>query len=921
MRKKTLASSIVLLMTALPLLSLFAAPANEFEFSPVQKGFVASGVKVLTYAPDRILVKFREASFHGSRLMIGLQKGTEVPAATTGITSVDALGREFGVTRISRPYIELKNKVESARLGVERWYMVEFRRGTNVMNAVARYAADPNVDTAQADYVAFPDAIPTDPMYPDSWGHNNTGQLPGFDWDGTMDHTGPPVGTPGFDANAQAAWDAAQGFGSASVIIAIIDTGADLDHPDLNLVAGYDFGDNDGNPEDDSADGGHGTCCSGIAAAKANNGVGACGIAPGCKVMPLKVVDSAGTMYFSAIQNALYYAADQGAQIVSMSFGAYILSDPATDTAILYAYNAGCVLLATTGNDNRTIRIRYPAINANVIGVGAASPCGDRKRSSRLTSELNAGVYPDPNGYTCDGERWWGSNYGPNFRDAAGAVDVIGPTILPTADIVGAGGYREGDYEPFFNGTSCAAPYAAGVCALIKSANPTWTNVQIRHQLLNTAIDIVNVESGPGWDRYSGYGMVNAAAAVGAPVPLAAFTASPTSGVAPLTVTFTDQSMGSPTSWSWSFGDGGTSTVQNPVYTYNVADAHTVTLIASSAAGSDGETKIDYISVLATCSQEGDPYLRYGWVCGDYGPGTCNIPGWNPPALPPPCAAPQYYLHGFDTVEAYPGLQLAMKVMMANLASAQPDTFCARVFGYSAGWTFSGNPALGSPVILNPGYGSWQTTFINVPCDAVPGSYNQVIIQENYYPASGMTCVDCGDNLVPNFRPCTSGDPFTRVMYREDTLFVYIVEAPPALVIYQDTLTLVERGQTQAYIPFQICNQDECAPLTTHNYNIKSKGHIGTAINTTGSEEIPGGECRDVYGVLNAGTALACAYDTLTIIVWAGSPAVYDTCVQVVHVIVPLPVPLFTAPVVTILVLALILAAAVFMRRRAVSRV
>ena len=314
-----------------------------------------------------------------------------MPSATTGIASVDALGQELGVARIARPYIELKNKSEAVRLGVDRWYMFELKAGSDVMEAVARYAADPNVESAQPDCVAFPAVVPTDPMYPDSWGHNNTAQLPGLDWGGTYDHTLPTtVGTPGFDANAQAAWDAAQGYGSSSVIIAIIDTGVDIDHPDLTLVTGYDFGDNDSNPDDNSSGAGHGTCCAGVAAAKANNGLGACGIAAGCSVMPLKVANSAGTMYFSAIQNALYYAADNGADIISMSLGAAISSDPATDTAILYAYNAGCVILAATGNENKST-ISYPAINANVIGVGAASPCGDRKRSSSLSSEVQPG--------------------------------------------------------------------------------------------------------------------------------------------------------------------------------------------------------------------------------------------------------------------------------------------------------------------------------------------------------------------------------------------------------------------------------------------------------------------------------------------------------------------------------------------------
>ena len=86
----------------------------------------------------------------------------------------------------------------------------------------------------------------------------------------------------------------------------------------------------------------------------------------------------------------------------------------------------------------------------------------------------------------------------------------------------------------------------------------------------------------------------------GGPVaPVAAFTGTPTSGTVPLTVTFTDQSTGSPTSWSWTFGDGGTSTAQNPVHTYNSTGTYTVTLTATNAVGSDSETKTNYITVNA----------------------------------------------------------------------------------------------------------------------------------------------------------------------------------------------------------------------------------------------------------------------------------------------------------------------------------
>jgi len=577
-----------------------ALDTDPRPFVPVQSGFSPRGTEVAPYAPDRLLVQFTPAAMRQARLDLPFALGAQAPGARTGLASVDAVLASAGIRTIERPYHRPQDAGLAAELGVDRWFLLRFDTSRDLAAVAAELARDPQVAAVSLDWVAFPATSPADPLYPDHWGHNNTAQLPGLDWGGTYAHTLPTtVGTPGFDANAEAAWDGSQGYGSASVVIAIIDSGVDVDHPDLRLVAGYDFGSNASNPDDNATGAGHGTCCAGVAAA-VRNSLGSAGIAADCSIMPCKVANSQGTMYFSYIQNALYWAADHGAHIISMSLGAAISSDSATNTAIQYAYNAGCVILAATGNENAST-ISYPAINTYVIGVGAASPCGERKRSSSSSGEVNPGVNTDPNGYTCDGERWWGSNYGTTTAGAAGAVDVLAPTILPTTDILGSGGYRSGDYEPFFNGTSCATPYAAGVCALIKAKNPTWTNVQIRNQLVNTAQDVVSVESGAGWDRYAGYGMVDAAAAVGGgggPVaPVAAFTGTPTTGDYPLAVAFTDQSTGSPTSWSWTFGDGGTSAAQNPSHTYTAAGSYTVILTATNAAGSDSETKTGYITV------------------------------------------------------------------------------------------------------------------------------------------------------------------------------------------------------------------------------------------------------------------------------------------------------------------------------------
>lgn len=494
------------------------------------------------YRPGVLVVKYESSTTASTSFRISKDaRGI----ARVGISSLDLLHQEAGVQSVNRQDMYQPRNAELARsLGVDRTYHVIVPSTTDIIALAKRYAQDPNVEFANPDWEVYPTVIPNDPLYANQWGHNNTAQMPSYDWS-VFAHTGPPVGTVGFDANAEAAWGNPQGYGSSSIIIAIIDGGVEWSHPDLaaNIWTnpgetgggketngvdddgngriddwhGWDFGNNDNNPDDNSSSPGHGTACAGVAAAVANNALGVAGIAGGSKIMALKAANNAGSLFYSYINNAIYYAADMGAHVISMSLGS-AGQDAANQTACTYAWNAGVVPCAATGNENKTT-VSYPAANVNVVAVGAASNCGDRKRSSSNTGELNPGVSPDPNGYTCDGERWWGSSYGPATQNGATSVDVIAPTILPTTDRQGANGYEPGDYDMFFNGTSCATPYAAGVCALIFSNNPGWTPQQVVDQLRNTAQDIVNVESGAGWDRYSGYGMVDAAAATGGAPP------------------------------------------------------------------------------------------------------------------------------------------------------------------------------------------------------------------------------------------------------------------------------------------------------------------------------------------------------------------------------------------------------------------
>ncbi|HPT70966.1 MAG TPA: S8 family serine peptidase [Candidatus Cloacimonadota bacterium] len=447
------------------------------------------------YASDRILIKLSSEAAIRSRLPQGLY----AEAKTFNIPELDRLMIINGGETIIRAHRKVKDRDWEAKTGFDRWFIIKLNGKVSVENALQSFKSNSYIETATPEYIAYTTEIPTDTYYANNWGHNNTAQLPVWS-ESTHSHSGAGVGIVGFDSDAQLAWNQAQGYGSPGTIIAILDTGVDTSHPDLRLVTGYDFGDGDSNPMDNSADPGHGTCCAGIAAAIANNSLGVAGIAGGCSVMPLKVANSGGYFYSSAISNALTFAADYGADVISMSFGAAGVYEgviPSEDDALYYAYNNGVVLFAATANDNAA-EIDFPANHTAVIAVGAASPSKQRKSPT-----------------SSDGESWWGSNYGSNNQDYKTSVDIMGPTILPTTDLVGSAGYSSTDYYMWFNGTSCATPYVAGVAALVLSKNPLLSPAEVRSALTTTATDMTS-DGGTGWDKYTGYGMVNANGALNA---------------------------------------------------------------------------------------------------------------------------------------------------------------------------------------------------------------------------------------------------------------------------------------------------------------------------------------------------------------------------------------------------------------------
>ncbi|MCH9031087.1 MAG: S8 family serine peptidase [candidate division Zixibacteria bacterium] len=429
-------------------------------------------------------------------------------ADRTGLQAIDSILFEFDMQEVSARAVRPKDTALAALLGLDRDFLIRVDESADIPRIINKLSALPFIERAFVNMYAIYTAVPNDPLYSKNWGHDNQSQHlshgPGCN---AYFGLGPAVGALDFDADADSAWDKPSGYGDTSIIIAILDSGVDDDHPDIRQVQGENCV-NPGQSTDDDL--GHGTNCAGVAAAIADNGIGVAGIAGGCSIMPIKISVFPDPPTANGVEDGLIYAADNGADVASMSFVMILFDPQAVEDAVEYAYTKGVVLFASTGNNhvapqqcglfgnNRDI-LYWPAKLPEVIAIGSASPCGERKRDTDHALVV-----------TCDNEIWWGSNSGTG-------IDFLAPTILPTTDIQGTGGRNTdpgtaGDYFLWFGGTSCSSPYAAGVAALILSEDPTLTPSEVKQRMIDGAIDITipASEASVGYDTVSGYGLVNA---------------------------------------------------------------------------------------------------------------------------------------------------------------------------------------------------------------------------------------------------------------------------------------------------------------------------------------------------------------------------------------------------------------------------
>jgi thermitase len=258
---------------------------------------------------------------------------------------------------------------------------------------------------------------------------------------------------------AEKGWKVSKG--SDQVVIAVLDTGVQSNHPDLKgkLTTGTNIVNEGTDPDDDV---GHGTHVSGIIGASVNNGEGVAGVSWYNKIMPVKVLDSSGAGSTYSVAQGIIWAVDHGAKVINMSLGNYAQADFLHD-AIKYAYEHDVVMIAASGNDN-TDRPGYPAAYPEVFAVAATN-------SSKEKASF--------------------SNYG-DYIDVAAPGDSIASTY-------------PGSQYAALSGTSMASPHVAALAGLIRSVNPELSNVEVMEIMRKSAIDLGD----KGKDNYFGYGEID----------------------------------------------------------------------------------------------------------------------------------------------------------------------------------------------------------------------------------------------------------------------------------------------------------------------------------------------------------------------------------------------------------------------------
>lgn len=407
---------------------------------------------------------------------------------------------------LEKTAIENNLKIEGLCMLSPSWYILSCTKNSNgdALKMANLFYETGLFSSAQ------PDLMPTnmtlctnDTCFSDQWGLKNTGQY---------------GGTTGIDINFCQSSNITKG--DQEIIIAILDDGFEMNHPDLTNVHSLSWDTRTGTSPA-QVRGSHGTACAGIIGAGSNNVAGISGISPDCQIMSISNIIGSSPTLLQERADGINFAWHHGASILNCSWHSTAQFEPleeAIDSALNYGRNGlGTVIVFAAGNTN-SYPVNYPAsYNDDILVVWAIDPCGKRKSYN-----------------SCEDQEEWGSSYGSK-------LDIMAPGVLiPTTDRQSIEGYNpydsihpnyEGtlleddysneDYTIWFTGTSAACPHVAAVAGLILSLDPTLTQHEVADIIESTAQKVGGYEYGTSatrpngtWNTYMGYGLLDAHAAV-----------------------------------------------------------------------------------------------------------------------------------------------------------------------------------------------------------------------------------------------------------------------------------------------------------------------------------------------------------------------------------------------------------------------
>lgn len=531
------------------------------------------------YVDGQIFLKFRTGTIKN----IGLDDPNNIPLEKISILK-DLIGK-YGITKAYKPFYQADDDMRLTHI-----LQLEFTNATQINDLIADLSSNRIVEYAEKVMLLKTHATPNDPSLPPHLtqiGAQNAWNI----WNGTAN-------------------------GNSNITVAIVDNAVQRTHVDLtgniwtnpgeiasnNIdddqngyvddVNGWDPADGDNNTNPTNYAMNHGTHCAGIAGARTDNSIGVASIGWNIKIIPVKCAKNTDpTTSVGYGYQGIIYAAKCKARVISCSWGGTGAPSTSAQSIIDYAWNKGCILIVSAGNDNNNV-LHYPAAYNNVYSVASCN-------SSNVKSS-----------FSCYGT--W--------------VDITSPGENINSTLPNATNNNYGQ----MSGTSMACPLTAGLAGLMLSKYPWMTQTNVLNCISTTAVNIYSIAANSsfspnqlGAGRIDAFAAMQCAASYTGTPPIANFYTLTRNTCPNTPISFVDSSGYNPQTWAWSFQGGtpATSTSSNPSVQWATPGVYNVSLTVSNGNGGNTKIKNAYVTVAGPIAlplvegfQSSPPFLPTNWT-------------------------------------------------------------------------------------------------------------------------------------------------------------------------------------------------------------------------------------------------------------------------------------------------------------------